>query len=75
MKKKENIHCYEKYLRHIQLLKLQGKSQKTIDLYSRAVRRISQKYDCCPEELTPEQSQTSSKAGGLKTGNRSKRVD
>lgn len=54
---KENIHCYEKYQRHVQLLKLQGKSQKTIDVYSRAVRRISQKYDCCPEELTPEQLQ------------------
>ncbi len=28
------------YQRHLRLLKLQGKSQKTIDAYSRAVRRI-----------------------------------
>ncbi len=28
------------YERHLRLLKLQGKSQKTIDAYSRSVRRI-----------------------------------
>ncbi len=57
MIKKENIRCYEKYLRHVQLLKLQGKSQKTISAYSRAIRRVSKHFDCCPEELTPEQLQ------------------
>ncbi len=33
------------YQRHLQLLKLQGKSEKTIDAYSRAVRRVSKHYD------------------------------
>lgn len=57
MIKKENIHCHEKYLRHVKLLKLQGKSQKTINAYSHAIRRVSKHFDCCPEELTPEQLQ------------------
>jgi len=37
------------------LLKLQGKSQKTIDAYARAVRRITEHFDCCPDQLTLEQ--------------------
>lgn len=45
------------YQRHLQLLKLQGKSDKTIDAYSRAVRRISQHFNCCPDTLTHEQLQ------------------
>ena len=43
------------YQRHLRSLKLQGKSQKSIDAYSRAVRRISEHFDCCPDQLTPEQ--------------------
>ena len=43
------------YQRHLRLLKLQGKSPKTIDAYSRAVRRVSEHFDCCPDQLTPEQ--------------------
>ena len=42
------------YQRHLRLLKLQGKAQKTIDAYSRAVRRISEHFDCCTNKLTPE---------------------
>jgi len=45
------------YHRHLRKLKLQGKSQKTIDAYSRAVSRVSQYYDCCPDRLTPQQLQ------------------
>src|SRR3989339_2086619 len=45
----------ELYQRHLLLLKLQGKSQKTIDSYSRAVRRIREHFDCCPDQLTVEQ--------------------
>ena len=45
----------ELYQRHLRLLKLQAKSQKTIDAYSRAVRRISEHFDCCPDQLTPAQ--------------------
>jgi integrase/recombinase XerD len=39
----------ELYQRHLRLLKLQGKSQKTIDAYARAVRRVSEHFDCCPD--------------------------
>ena len=45
----------ELYQRHLRLLKLQGKSQKTIDSYARAVRRIVEHFDCCPDQLTLEQ--------------------
>ena len=43
------------YIRHLRALKLQGLSDKTIDVYSRAVRRIAQFYDCCPDQLSTEQ--------------------
>lgn len=43
------------YERHLKLLKLQGKSQKTIEAYSRAVRRIQKHFDCCPDQLTLDQ--------------------
>lgn len=46
------------YQRHLRLLKLQGKSQKTIDAYSRSVRRVRDYFDCCPDKLTPEQLET-----------------
>ena len=45
----------ELYQRHLQRLKLQGKSQKTIDAYARAVRRIGEHFDCCPDQLTLQQ--------------------
>lgn len=51
----EETRFNELYQRHLRLLKLQGKSQKTIDAYSRAVRRISEYFDCCPDQLTLEQ--------------------
>lgn len=43
------------YERHLRLLKLQGKAQKTIDAYSRSVRRIRDHFDCCPDKLTLDQ--------------------
>ena len=46
------------YKRHLRALKLQGLSDKTIDVYARAVRRITQTYDCCPDHLTTEQLET-----------------
>jgi hypothetical protein len=45
----------ELYQHHLRMLKLQGKSLKTIDAYARAVRRISAYFDCCPDQLTLEQ--------------------
>jgi integrase/recombinase XerD len=53
---KAEVKRFEKlYKRHQRLLKLQGKAQKTIDAYSRAIRRVSTYFDCCPDKLTPEQ--------------------
>ena len=47
------VNRFEKlYQSHLRLLKLQGKSQKTIDAYSRAVRRVRDHFDCCPDQLT-----------------------
>ena len=43
------------YQRHLRLLKLQGMAEKTIDGYSRGVRRITEYFDCCPDQLTLEQ--------------------
>jgi len=55
MNKAEKNRFNKLYQRHLRLLKLQGKSQKTIDAYSRAVRRIREHFDCCPDQLTLEQ--------------------
>ena len=55
MNQAETNRFNELYQSHLRLLKLQGKSQKTIDAYARAVRRISEHFDCCPDQLTLEQ--------------------
>jgi integrase/recombinase XerD len=43
------------YSKHLHALKLQGKCEKTIDGYARALRRIAGYFDCCPDRLNPEQ--------------------
>lgn len=43
------------YQQHLTALKLQGKRAKTIDAYSRAVRRVRDHFDCCPDSLSPSQ--------------------
>lgn len=55
MNKTETDRFKKLYQRHLRLLKLQGKAQKTIDAYARAVRRISGNFDCCPDQLNVEQ--------------------
>ncbi len=55
MNPSEQSRCDELYQRHLRLLKLQGKSSKTIDVYARAVRRLTSHFDCCPDTLTPSQ--------------------
>jgi hypothetical protein len=45
----EQIRFDDLYQRHLQMLKLQGKSDKTIDVYARAVRRVVKHFDCCPD--------------------------
>lgn len=43
------------YQKHINALTRQGKSDSTIDVYSRAVRRISAYFDRCPDRLTVDE--------------------
>ena len=43
------------YQQHVNALRRQGKAATTIDVYSRAVRRITEFYDICPDRLTLEQ--------------------
>jgi site-specific recombinase XerD len=43
------------YEKHLQELKLQGKSKKTIDAYSRAVRRVAEHFGRCPDDLNAEE--------------------
>ena len=42
------------YQKHLNALKRQGKSNATIDAYSRAVRRITAYFDRCPDRLTTQ---------------------
>jgi site-specific recombinase XerD len=43
------------YRKHVSALKRQGKAATTIDVYSRAVRRITEFFDCPPDVLKQEQ--------------------
>ena len=43
------------YRKHVSALKRQGKAESTIDVYSRAVRRITEFFDCPPDVLRQEQ--------------------
>ena len=40
------------YQRHINALRRQGKSKTTVDSYGRALRRITEYFDRCPDRLT-----------------------
>jgi len=42
------------YQNHVKALKRQGKAHATIDAYSRAVRRVAEYFDCCPDRLSIE---------------------
>jgi len=55
MEKSEVIRFNKFYEKHLRALKLQGKADKTIEAYSRAVRRTRDYFDCCPDKLQPEQ--------------------
>ncbi len=43
------------YEQHLRGLKLHGYAASTIDVYSRAVRRLASYYDCVPDQLSIEQ--------------------
>lgn len=55
MKSNEQKRYDSLYKKHLRALKLRGLSDSTIDVYARAVRRVTQAYDCCPDVLTTEQ--------------------
>lgn len=57
MKKTEVKQFDTLYSRHLNLLKLQGKSDSTIDAYCRAVRRVRDHFDRTPERLTKDELQ------------------
>lgn len=43
------------YVQHLRALKLHGYSASTIDVYSRAVRRLTAYFDCIPDQLSTDQ--------------------
>jgi len=55
MTKFEQARFDKLYQRHLRALRLQGMSDSTIDVYARAVRRVAQHYDGCPDRLSVEQ--------------------
>ncbi len=40
------------YQQHVNALHRQGKVASTIDVYSRAVRRITEFFDLCPDQIS-----------------------
>ena len=55
MKHQDQVRFQQLYQRHVNELTLQGKSPKTIEMYSRSLRRLSEYFDVCPDQLTTEQ--------------------
>lgn len=43
------------YRKHVSALRRQGKAERTIDSYARAVRRVAEFWDTCPDSLTQDQ--------------------
>lgn len=43
------------YSKHVSALRRLGKAERTIDSYARAVRRIAEFWDTCPDRLTQDQ--------------------
>jgi site-specific recombinase XerD len=54
MNKREQNRFNKLYQQHLTELKLQGMAPKTISAYSRAVRRVTEYFDCCPDRLTAD---------------------
>lgn len=55
MTPKEQRRFNSLYQRHLRTLKLQGLSDRTIDSYARAVRRLSSHFDACPDKVSVDQ--------------------
>lgn len=46
------------YRQHVSALRRQGKAESTIDVYARAVRRLTEYWNKCPDSLTVKQLET-----------------
>lgn len=55
MNTNEQQHFDHLYKRYLNELTLQGKSQRTIEAYSRSIRKISAFFNCSPDRLTTDQ--------------------
>ena len=55
MNSQDRIRFNQLYERHITELTLQGKSKKTIEMYSRSLRRLTEYVEQCPDSITTEQ--------------------
>lgn len=58
MQPNEQVRFDTLYQKHLTALKLQGKAAKTIEGYARAVRRIANTLDRCPDDLTADDLKT-----------------
>ena len=54
MNKAQKIKFDSLYQQHVNALKRQGKADATIDGYSRALRRITEYFDLCPDRFNQE---------------------
>ena len=52
MDKAHQTHFDSLYQEHVNALIRQGKAEKTIEAYARAVRRIATYFDRCPDQLS-----------------------
>ncbi len=58
MNKTQQLRYESLYEQHVNALKRQGKSKSTIDVYARAVRRVTAFFDRCPDRLTVDDLKT-----------------
>jgi len=54
MNKAQQARFNSLYEQHVNALHRQGKAERTIDSYARAVRRITDFFDRCPDRLTQD---------------------
>lgn len=55
MNKAQQARFHSLYQEHVNALTRQGKARNTIDAYARALRRITEFHDQCPDQLTLQQ--------------------
>ena len=58
MNKAQQVRFNSLYEQHVNALHRQGKAERTIDSYARAIRRITEFFDQCPDRLTEAQLKT-----------------